>query len=353
MPPVKKRSRTDERPDDIDESQDAPTVQLSLFSDNGDVENAFAQLGSVTGKLESFNALAQRKVKTLSTVPSESAAILPSTTFASESISSTSSVKDWKGIATRVMLESVSSKQLNSRHNIFFDHFNYHYFSCLANSSLFHEAICSFAVSSTEEKAQWGVIRIPGSFDSCTTILFEYSGEEPVLYVSFESGDILIPGLTAFGIDIEEISPLEGDVVGEDTADSPSSESTSRRRDEFSSSLKIPGKRNVFGFFDFLRNHNRSFSREISIFASFPFTHAKYTCAKISVYKSATSFSGNIAQIDNISMPLSVLDSIVGIVDSDVKATVTIDRKTYSCFSTRRPRDNDDQVIHLVKHNHS
>ena len=97
------------------------------------LSNSFAGFGSITGKLESFNA----NKKTLSTVPSDSGrAIVPSGGHSSIVPVDTgldeghlTSFQDVIGVARKILIEANASERIGDKFDIIFDKFNYFIYS--------------------------------------------------------------------------------------------------------------------------------------------------------------------------------------------------------------------------------
>lgn len=314
----------------VDESQDAPTIRL-VSTENDDGENffssSFSQLGSVLGKLESFNA-ASRKVKTLSTVPSETSLLplVPVNVIDSEK-KFRFDLKNLNGIVKKILIES-SWKGFESKYNPIFDNFNFYTYSgrpLQYGSSIFFDAYSSFVTNLCENSTGWGIMRIPLFFNNFCILLCTRS----TLYISGFPSGVFTKKLAELGIPFED--------------------HTQKDEEENDESMIICGRANIFATFDALRSFELTSRKDFSLISSFPFVHSVLNHPKI-VVKSAAAFPGYIVQIDNIFCPLESIETAIP-ASAGFKATITTDKTSFLAWNPNEQEHNDaadDGIINLL-----
>ena len=281
------------------------------------LSNSFAGFGSITGKLESFNA----NKKTLSTVPSDSGrAIVPSGGHSSIVPVDTgldeghlTSFQDVIGVARKILIETNGSERIGNKFDIIFDKFNYFIFSQkVIIPPVFHEALCSFAIALVEARIEWGIVQVPAAFGAIGHVIVRRATgtgelEAYVAGLQVKSGN-LVDDLTKFGVDFHPVLPHESI---KQSAESESSEEESESAP--ATAVVIRGTVDVFGFFDYLRSSEFGIGdegrRPPTIIASSAFRHAVYVSPSISV-KTGTDRT-RFVQIEKLIVPIELIDDVV------------------------------------------
>lgn len=147
------------------------TLRLDKSDENIDGPmTSFGNFGSIAGKLESFNA---GNKKTLSTVPSNGFAALPpvvtsTTALVPVAALDMSQLSGLRGVTRKVLMES---REKINKFDPFFEKFNFFIFQ--GSHKKISDALLSFAAAVTEAADVWGVIQIPGAFDTTGVVLIE------------------------------------------------------------------------------------------------------------------------------------------------------------------------------------
>ena len=150
----------------------------------------------------------------------------------------------------------------------------------------------------------WGVIEIPGSFGATHFVVVQRNRTSVSLHVSdfpLRNERTLSEELSAFGVSFET-SHMEPTTKHHRSEEGSSSEEEKGG----SSILGIKDGTNIFGFFDYLR---RSEIKSPNISSSFPFKDSVCVEPRLSrVNKCAVDPSFRMVSIDNLCLPLAVLD---------------------------------------------
>jgi hypothetical protein len=293
---------------------DAPTIKLDLatVSDASDGFSSFAQLGSVLGKLESFNK--ENKITVSSTVSS----IPSSTAIVPVGIEEGASLRGLVGVAKSVVIESTGCEVLRDRHSKIFEKLKtFSVNKCMGTH------IISFAtlfLESSREGPVWGILEVPGPFGT-TGYMVAQSSPELSVYVS----DIALKNDKQISEELDEFGiTYERRIVG--SGEKPSSSGNSSEDDENPTRCVLKITNNFFGFFDFLRQSEIIISnwKPVTLSASFPFKDSTCIEPKVSrVNKSANDARFNVVSVDNFSVPLSLLEDITDEIMGVVKMHVT------------------------------
>ena len=318
------------------------TLRLDKSDENVDGPmTSFGNFESIAGKLESFNA---GNKKTLSTVPSDGFAALPpvvtsTTAMVPVAALDMSQLSELRGVTQKVLMES---REKINKFDPFFEKFNFFIFQ--GSHKKISDAILSLAAAFTEAADVWGVIQIPGAFDSTGVVLIESGPSGTSCHVTglqLKAGG-LAATLTAFGI--ENMTVTKTSSTG--SHDAASSEDEDAGEDTTYASIEISGRRDVVGFFNFLRSlilAAGEMRRSPVLVASCPFRHAVAETPEVVVKKGATS--SRFIEMEHFIFPISVFGNLIApLSPSLIKISVLPDAQSFRAFNPSAVLQKDNVI---------
>jgi hypothetical protein len=282
---------------------DTLRIDRSFDDENSRPDQQLSSFGSILGKLESFTA---GRRPTLSTVPSETpevTALVPAQTQQENSGKP----------------QTCCRKMLIEHEGVFVTKFdplfrNLSFYYSQPCGKKVSEAVGSFIYEILAQKG-WGVIQIPASFNTVSSIVVWWDGEWTCSVTRLESrrGDV-VGLLNDHGVAFYVLT--EGDAGTEDEDDDISTEIPE---------IIIKGRVDIIGFIDWLRLELIESKKVPTIVSSCAYLHGVFGQPKISVDK-------QFSQVDKIIVPLHIVrSSVASRFGSRVKCTVDCtNNETYS-----------------------
>lgn len=299
--------------------EDAPTVKLDAENKESDENNfqfsSFAQLGSVLGKLQSFN-----KGSTLSTTSSETRQLAPMSAIVPLSVtpqtelqiadtgfSDMGQLDSLVGVAKKVIIETNVLKLFDRNNRLYDDVFGRFGVSKCTDVQLMSFVTCFFE----SNRAGWGVMEIPGPFGSVGYVVAQKSADGllsvDVTGIVLKNDKSLVVELEKYGVEnIHIINSAPKAVKNTEDEDEEEHTVDKDHRERFRMETRV----DVFGFFDFLKSSEIVYNawKPPCLMSSLAFKDAVYIEPKVVVKKSAKDINHRVVQIDNVFVPLSAVD---------------------------------------------
>ena len=300
--------------------EDAPTVKLDSDNKESDENSfqfsSFAQLGSVLDKLQSFN-----KGSTLSTTSSETRPLVPMSALvpvpvapqtelqiADNGFSDMGQLDSLVGVAKKLIIETNVPTLFHRNNRVYeevFTHFGVH--KCT------DVQLMSFVTALFESnRPGWGVMEVPGPFGSLGYVVAQRNSDGnisvDVTGIVLKNDKSLTVELEKFGVEnIQVIQSVPKAIKNTDDEDEEEHAEEKDHRER----LRIENRIDVFGFFDFLKSSEIVYNawKPPCLMSSLPFKDALFMEPKVVVKKSAKDATHRVVQIDNVCVPLSVVDA--------------------------------------------